>query len=62
MRCAACDRILSPFEAVQRAPESGQIVDLCNVCFRIAFELSEDEEADDMTLIYFEESNYEQDW
>lgn len=60
MRCAACDNVLSPFEASQRAPESGELVDLCNVCFRISFEIAEDSE--DMPLIYFEETNYEQDW
>ena len=59
MRCVACDRVLTTFEMVQRCPESGQFADLCNVCFRITFDLADDEDTE--ALIYFEGINYEQD-
>lgn len=61
MRCAACDRVMSPFEASLRTPETGQFADLCNICYRISFDLAEDEEADDIAYIFFERNSYEQD-
>lgn len=33
MRCAACDTILTEFEATRRGKESGEYVDLCDSCF-----------------------------
>ena len=33
MRCKACDKNLSDFEATRKVKTSGEYVDLCNKCF-----------------------------
>jgi hypothetical protein len=33
VRCKACDKILTDFEATRKSRESGHYVDLCNRCF-----------------------------
>ena len=33
MRCLACDRALTDYEATRRFSESKEFVDLCNHCF-----------------------------
>lgn len=33
MRCKACDKQLSDFEATRKSLESGDFIDLCNNCF-----------------------------
>jgi hypothetical protein len=34
MRCKACDKLLSDFEATRKYEKSKEFVDLCNDCFR----------------------------
>lgn len=44
MRCLACQRLLSDFEATRRYAESQEFVDLCSNCFecvRGEFEVTE---------------------
>ena len=44
MRCLACQRVLSDFEATRRYAESQEFVDLCDVCFecvRGSFDVTE---------------------
>jgi len=33
VRCLACDKILTDFEATRKSKESGHFVDLCNHCY-----------------------------
>jgi hypothetical protein len=33
MRCLACNKVLSDFEATRKSATTGQYVDLCNHCF-----------------------------
>jgi len=33
MRCLACNRELSDFEATRKSTETGEYIDLCNTCF-----------------------------
>lgn len=33
MKCLACDKILSDFEATRRYSSEGEFIDLCNHCF-----------------------------
>lgn len=33
MRCLACNKELSDFEATRKSTETGEYIDLCNVCF-----------------------------
>lgn len=33
MRCLACNRALTDFEATRRSATTGQFIDLCNGCF-----------------------------
>ena len=33
MRCKACDKALSEFEAVRKSKDTGEFVDLCNECY-----------------------------
>lgn len=60
MRCAACNKIMSEYEACMRAPESGEFADLCGVCYNIAFDLEEKEES--IEEILGGEIKHEQDW
>lgn len=44
MRCLACQRVLSDFEATRRYTESQEFVDLCDNCYECVkgeFEVSE---------------------
>ena len=44
MRCLACQRILSDFEATRRYSESQEFLDLCDSCYecvRGSFEVTE---------------------
>ncbi len=44
MRCIACQRVLSDFEATRRYAESQEFVDLCDGCYeciRGSFEVTE---------------------
>ena len=44
MRCLACQRVLSDFEATRRYAESQEFLDLCDNCFesvRGSFEVTE---------------------
>ena len=63
MRCSACDRILTEFEMVMRGPESGVFVDLCGLCYNIAYDLEDREDKQEDTLaIVRGEITHEQDW
>jgi hypothetical protein len=33
MRCKACDKLLSEFEAVRKSKDTGEFFDLCNECY-----------------------------
>lgn len=33
MRCLACNKELSDFEATRKSTETGEYIDLCNTCF-----------------------------
>ena len=33
MKCLACDKILSDFEATRRGTKTNEFIDLCNHCF-----------------------------
>lgn len=33
MRCLACNKKLSDFEATRKSTETNEYIDLCNVCF-----------------------------
>ena len=33
MRCKACNRALSDFESTRKIPDTGEYLDLCNVCY-----------------------------
>lgn len=33
MRCLACDRALTDFEATRKSAYTNQFIDLCNTCF-----------------------------
>lgn len=48
MKCLACDRILSDFEATRKFSGSGEFVDLCNHCFHsgVDEEINSDERED----------------
>lgn len=55
MRCLACNKALTDYEATRRFSESKEFVDLCNHCFysgvndQIHFDEREDlEESDDL--------------
>jgi hypothetical protein len=38
MRCNACNRLLSDFEATRRHAETGDFLDLCNRCLQVVNE------------------------
>jgi hypothetical protein len=59
MRCAACNKIMSEFEMVMKAPETGEFADLCGVCYNIAFDL--EDKVESIEEIIGEITN-EQDW
>jgi hypothetical protein len=59
MRCAACNKKMSEFEMVMKAPESGEFADLCGVCYNIAFDL--EDKVESIEEIIGEITN-EQDW
>ncbi len=59
MRCAACNKIMSEFELVMKAPETGEFADLCGVCYNIAFDL--EDKVESIEEIIGEITN-EQDW
>jgi len=48
MKCLACDKILSDFEATRKFSGSGEFVDLCNHCFHsgVDEEINSDERED----------------
>ena len=60
MRCCACDKILTEFELVLRAPESREFADLCRLCYDIAYEFEED--IDSSHPFVNEDINDEQNW
>lgn len=33
MRCKACNKLLSEFESVRKSKDTGEFVDLCNICY-----------------------------
>lgn len=33
MRCVACNKALSDFEATRKSAETGEYLDLCNYCY-----------------------------
>lgn len=33
MRCLACNKALSEFEATRKSTETGEFLDLCNYCY-----------------------------
>lgn len=33
MRCKACNKALSDFEATRKSTETGEFIDLCNWCY-----------------------------
>jgi hypothetical protein len=59
MRCAACNKIMSEFELVMKAPETGEFADLCGVCYNIAFDL---EDKDETVAEIIGDITNEQDW
>ena len=59
MRCAACNKIMSEFALVMKAPETGEFADLCGVCYNIAFDL--EDKVESIEEIIGEITN-EQDW
>ena len=59
MRCAACNKIMSEFELVMKAPETGEFADLCGVCYNIAFDL---EDKDEIVAEIIGDITNEQDW
>jgi hypothetical protein len=59
MRCAACNKKMSEFEMVMKAPESGEFADLCGICYNIAFDL--EDKVESIEEIIGEITN-EQDW
>lgn len=47
MRCIACDKELSDFEATRKSSTTGEFLDLCNTCYSsIQDELYSDERED----------------
>lgn len=48
MKCLACDKILSDFEATRRYSSEGEFIDLCNHCFHsgVAEQLTASERPD----------------
>jgi len=47
MRCIACDKELSDFEATRKSSTTGEYLDLCNTCYSsIQDELYSDERED----------------
>jgi len=47
MRCIACDKELSDFEATRKSSMTGEFLDLCNTCYSsIQDELYSDERED----------------
>jgi len=34
MRCLACDKLLTDFEATRKSAETKQYIDLCNYCYQ----------------------------
>ena len=46
MRCKACDKLLSDFEATRKYTKSNEFVDLCNDCFRYVPDVQVSERAD----------------
>lgn len=47
MRCIACDKELSDFEATRKSNTTGEFLDLCNTCYSsIQDELYSDERED----------------
>ena len=59
MRCAACNKKMSEFEMVMKAPERGEFADLCGICYNIAFDL--EDKVESIEEIIGEITN-EQDW
>jgi len=47
MRCLACDKALSDFEATRKSETTGEYLDLCNHCYgTIADDINVDERMD----------------
>ena len=46
MRCKACDKLLSDFEATRKYTKSNEFVDLCNDCFKYVSDVEVKERPD----------------
>lgn len=34
MRCKACDKLLSDYEATRKSSVTGEFIDMCNACYK----------------------------
>jgi len=48
MRCLACNKELSDFEATRKSTETGEYIDLCNTCFSTIKNVVLPEEREDL--------------
>ena len=51
MRCKACDKLLSEFEAVRKSKDTGEFFDLCNECY--SFVKDDTQVVENYTLLNF---------
>lgn len=48
MRCLACNKSLSDFEATRKSAETGEFLDLCNYCYSTISRDTLSEEREDL--------------
>lgn len=48
MRCLACNKALSDFEATRKSTQTGEYIDLCNTCYRTIKDVILPEEREDL--------------
>ena len=59
VRCKACDKVLSDYEATRKGNNSREFIDLCNYCYStISKEILVDEREDLMTPDAFIDDDY----
>ena len=52
MRCLACNKELTEFEATRKSVQTGEFIDLCNDCYRPIKEELRSIENDDLKSIF----------
>ena len=65
MRCLACNKNLSDFEATRKSAETGELLDICNDCFFYTEDAIATIDRDDLRSeadTVLESQEYEQDW